>query len=136
MAEINLLGKCGLYCGICTDYTDCECEGCGCTSPNTAAAWHNTHCEIALCVASRGHESCADCDELACTKLIHFAYDPIWRSHLPVIENCRRIRRIGTEAWLNEQRAYFENDRNRRVWQRLHRQCGKELQRFRAESEE
>jgi len=46
--------------------------------------------------------SCAECDDLPCTRLIQFANDPIWRTHLPVLENLRRIQRIGVEAWLDE----------------------------------
>ncbi len=44
--------------------------------------------------------------------------------HLPVLENLRRIRRIGLEAWLDEQEAYWADPRRRDRWLQLHRECG------------
>jgi hypothetical protein len=55
--------------------------------------------------------------------LIQFTYDPKWRTHLPVIENCRRIRRIGLDAWLDEQSAYWRDETAKGRWLKLHAQC-------------
>ena len=41
--------------------------------------------------------------------LIEFCFDPIWRSHRPVIENLRRQKKIGYEAWLAEQKEYWSD---------------------------
>ena len=43
---------------------------------------------------------------------------------MSVLENLRRIRRIGLEAWLDEQEAYWANQRRRDRWLQLHRECG------------
>jgi hypothetical protein len=43
---------------------------------------------------------------------------------LPVLENLRRIRGIGVEAWLDEQEAYWGNQRRLDRWLQLHRECG------------
>ncbi|MCD4752517.1 MAG: DUF3795 domain-containing protein [Anaerolineaceae bacterium] len=113
MKDQELLAPCGLYCGVCSDYSlQRECKGCDsdCDCGECAACWHHAHCRIYKCVKSRGHQTCAECEELPCTMLIEFAYDPIWRSHLPVIENLRRIRKIGSEAWLAEQREYWSDE--------------------------
>ena len=129
MVNAKLLGKCGLYCGSCTDYLEEKCcLGCGCNCEQCAAHWHHQSCEISLCVDERGLETCADCPELACTKLIQFAYDPVWRSHLPVIENLRRIRTIGSERWLEEQAAYYADPAKLAPWIKLHHDCGRAWQ--------
>lgn len=111
MEDMNLLAPCGLYCGICNDYAAGECKGCGsdCTCGKCAACWHHDHCDIAKCAAGKGYKTCAECDDLPCTMLIEFCCDPFWRSHLPVIENLRRMKKIGYEAWLAEQREYWSD---------------------------
>jgi hypothetical protein len=115
MEDQAYLAPCGLYCGICDDLAAGDCAGCGsdCTCGQCAACWHHAHCKIVACVRGKGYRTCAECDDLPCTRLIEFAYDPIWRSHLPVIENLRRIRKIGAEAWLAEQAAYWQDDERR-----------------------
>ena len=56
--------------------------------------------------------------------LIQFAYDPRWWTHLPVIENCRRIQKIGVEDWLAEQEAYWTTDDTGRArWITLYHKC-------------
>jgi hypothetical protein len=42
---------------------------------------------------------------------------------LPVSENLRRIRRIGVEAWLDEQEVYWADQRRLNRWLRLQREC-------------
>lgn len=119
MKDQHLLAPCGLYCGACSDYSiDNECQGCGsdCSCGNCAVCWHHDHCQVYTCVKAHGFQTCAECPDLPCSTLIGFAYDPIWRSHLPVIENLRRIRKIGAEAWLEEQRSYWD-DLERRLRQ-------------------
>jgi hypothetical protein len=74
-------------------------------------------------VAEKGLVTCADCGEMPCTQVIQFACDPIWRTHRPVIENLRRIRRIGAEAWLAEQAVYWADERRLDRWVRLHKEC-------------
>jgi hypothetical protein len=110
MEQNHLLTTCGLYCGACLDYANGECPGCGvnCDCGACTACYHHQHCHIYQCAHAKGYQTCAECDDLPCTSLIEFAYDPIWRSHLPVIENLRRQQKIGVEAWLAEQAAFWQ----------------------------
>jgi len=121
--EQVLAVPCGLYCGVCTDYVGTVCHGCGCACGACAGAAHVEQCLIAACVHERNLESCADCPDLPCTRLIQFANDPIWRTHAPVIEDLRRRRQIGTDAWLAEQAAYWGNAKYRQRWLALHAEC-------------
>ena len=115
MKDQNYLAPCGLSCGICDDFLMEECKGCGaeCACGKCAVCWHHDHGRIVPGVREKGYQTCAECDDLPCTQLIEFAYDPIWHSHLPVIENLRRIRKIGAEAWLAEQAAYWADPERR-----------------------
>ena len=139
----KLAAPCGLYCGVCSDLVlDGVCHGCGCNCGQCAAGPHRRACDIYhCCVTERELETCAQCDgfppvvvlqDNCCTRIIQFAYDPIWRTHLPVLENLRRMRRIGVEAWLDEQEAYWAcpepgrraDQRRRDRWLQLHKECG------------
>ena len=122
----KLAAPCGLYCGNCSKLLlDKTCHGCGCDCGQCAAGPHRTACAIYRCciTAERGLEGCAECDDFPCTRIIQFAYDPIWRTHLPILENLRRRRRIGVEGWLDEQAAYWADQRRLDRWIQLHREC-------------
>ncbi len=119
----KLAPACGLYCGICADHQSGECHGCGCDCGRCAGQAHAAQCATAHCAASRKIESCADCAELPCTKLIQFAFDPIWRTHGVCIENLRRRKQIGTARWLAEQAAYWKDEQARRGWAALYEEC-------------
>ena len=121
----SLAAPCGLYCGICLDHMNAECHGCGCSCGQCAGKWHGERCLIAQCVHSGKLESCAQCKDLPCTRLIQFAVDPVWRTHAPCIENLRRRREIGTKAWLEEQEAHWQDESLRKAWISLYEECGR-----------
>jgi hypothetical protein len=125
MTDRTLMAPCGLYCGSCSDrLVEGVCHGCGCGCDECAAQAHHEACAIyRCCVVENGFATCAECTDLPCTRVIQFAYDPIWRTHRPVIENLRRIRRIGDAAWLAEQAAYWADERRLERWVQLHREC-------------
>jgi len=124
--DCKLAPPCGLYCGICIDYVvNKECHGCGCECSKCAGKWHNDHCDIAKCAKGKGLESCADCEDMPCTRLIQFTCDPIWRTHAPCIENLRRRKKIGTDKWLAEQEQHWSHAAQRKRWLALYRECSR-----------
>lgn len=127
---VSLAAPCGLYCGICGDRAKGECHGCGCDCGDCAGAAHAARCEIAQCAAGRKLESCAECKDLACTRLIQFCHHPIWRTHSPVIDNLRRRKAIGTAAWLSEQQAHWADEERRRAWLALGHECSDRWRKF------
>jgi hypothetical protein len=113
----DVLAPCGLYCGVCLDNIVNEvCHGCGCGCGACAGDYHSHHCDISQCASSRGFETCAECDEMPCTALINFAYHPFAIHHLPVIENLRRLHKVGKERFLEELRTYFAAQETRLQW--------------------
>jgi hypothetical protein len=132
-AKVVLAGPCGLYCGICSDYASGECHGCGCECGGCAARYHHAECEIYRCAQDRELASCAACDQLPCTALVQFAYDPVWLTHGPVIENLRRIRLIGPETWVEEQEAYWSDRQNAEKWNYLPKKQAEAYKEFKAQ---
>lgn len=121
----NLAAPCGLYCGACIDYlVHRTCHGCGCECRKCAAAEHHEQCDIYRCCnKERNLRSCHECRELPCSKLIQFCYNPVWLHHLPVIENLRRHKTVGTEKWLKEQKDAWGNEWYLRRWLWLQKEC-------------
>lgn len=107
----NYLACCGLYCGACSslllkekaegnpdlsdfccDYEEEPCSGCG----------SNGDCEFIRCCREHQVSNCAFCPEFPCAMITAFA-DEEWPHHKDVLDNLKRLREIGTEAWLAEQ---------------------------------
>jgi len=107
------LAKCGLFCGACVsmiaheklqnepsaltipiDPEESPCPGCG--SPGLE------DCEFIVCNRRHGIESCAFCPEFPCDKIVEFN-NTEWPHHACVLDNLRRIREAGSDAWLAEQ---------------------------------
>jgi hypothetical protein len=118
-----LAAPCGLYCGVCPEHLDGKCHGvCGCSCGQCEGAKFAKGCETAQCVFGKGLESCADCPELPCTRLIMSANDPLYVTGAPNLENLRRRKRIGTDAWLAEQKQYWSDTKKRDRWVKLIRE--------------
>jgi hypothetical protein len=122
---------CGLYCGICAGFVSGLCHGCGCDCGKCDGQAHRKGCGIANCAAGRKLPDCSGCDDLACTRLVQFCNDPIWRTHAPVIDNLRRRRKVGVEAWLKEQQAHWQDKGERECWLALYAQCDKRCAEYR-----
>ncbi len=111
------LSQCGLYCGACSsmllhdksmgdvDLTDFEveyeespCAGC--------ASGANSTCEFIICNQEHGTECCAFCNEFPCEMIVKFSADE-WAHHVDVLDNLKRIKEIGIDAWLGEQKKQW-----------------------------
>ena len=106
---------CGLYCGACcsmirqeqekgepsalemkVDPEESSCQGCNADSQDT--------CEFVQCNKEHGTESCAFCPEYPCAMIEKFSTEE-WEHHQVVLDNLNRIREIGIDAWLSEQKV-------------------------------
>jgi hypothetical protein len=127
MSELNLVGKCGLYCGACTIYRaqrddqnwrnelasnfNCspdkvKCNGCGSL---TAECWGNG-CKIATCVNAKGYKFCYECNEYKnnnCDKFSSLAKRYTERSSVDLKANLAMIENGETERWLEESKKRF-----------------------------
>lgn len=127
----RLAAPCGLYCGICGDFARGACHGCGCDCGKCDGKAHRDGCAIARCAAAKKLADCSGCDDMPCTRVIQFCNDPIWRTHAAVIENLRRRKKTGTEAWLKEQDEHWQDKAERERWLALYAQCDKRCDAYR-----
>ncbi len=95
--NINLLGCCGLYCGLCPKYQSkaaSRCVGCRLGAQH---AW----CSIwNCCVKKHKFETCVECHDLFTCSIFLRRKVAGW---IPAADNLRLIQRSGVEAWLAEQ---------------------------------
>jgi hypothetical protein len=122
--KFKLAAPCGLYCGVCSNYVDGTCHGCGCTANDCFAGKKHVICSIYKCTLKKSIQDCSLCGDFPCTELIQFVYDPIMKTHLPAINNLERRRKIGVETWLKEQEDYWKNNANKfKEWIEFHKEC-------------
>lgn len=107
--EASLAGCCGLYCGLCPRFQSkapSRCPGCKLLNEE------RTFCGVfGCCVGKRGLVTCADCDEYPCHRLLAklgIAADgsalDSFISHKPALPNLNKIKDVGLDTWLEEQR--------------------------------
>jgi hypothetical protein len=112
----NLAARCGMFCGNCAEMKEGRCHGCGCTCGKCVAGNRAKDCSILHCSTKKNLNFCAECKEFACTKLIMNSHDPIWKGRAPCLDNLRRRKAIGTEAWIGEQQKYWSDDNHSKKW--------------------
>jgi len=93
----NLVGCCGLYCGLCSKYQSqapSRCLGC---KRGEQHSW----CSIwNCCVKKHGFETCAECGEISnCAIFLRRKV----REWIPAADNLRQIKEVGLQNWLEEQ---------------------------------
>jgi hypothetical protein len=96
-AAKSLIGCCGLYCGLCSKYQSkapSRCLGCKLGEQHSWCSIWN------CCVKKHGLESCAECGEVFHCELLIRRKVAEW---IPAAANLRRIKRVGTGKWLQEQ---------------------------------
>jgi len=102
-----LAGFCGDYCGKCTSYSS-ECAGC---VPDGHA-----DCHFVNCCAEKQIQHCGLCGDFPCLYLIEFCPDD--HPGCPPgyhIQNLKARARIGTGAWLEEQKRKWPAGKKPRV---------------------
>ena len=94
----NLVGCCGLYCGLCNKYRSkapSRCMGCRLGEQH---AW----CSIwNCCVKKHGFETCTECSELFHCAIFLRRKVVGWT---PAADNLRQIKDVGLKKWLKEQK--------------------------------
>jgi hypothetical protein len=95
--DVNLVAKCGLYCGNCGKFKNGKCAGC---EQNAKATW----CKTRTCCIENGYSTCADCivsNPRECKKFSNFVssvFEVIFRSDRPA--SIDYIKQYGREAFI------------------------------------
>lgn len=100
MKKYNLIGCCGISCGLCPRFQSrakSRCLGCG---PDG----HCSYCSIfRCCVMKRNDESCADCSEFPCEKFDKWFDADSFVTHQKCRPNIQKIKKVGIKEFLKEQ---------------------------------
>lgn len=106
VADPNLVARCGLYCGACDIYLAGNCPGCRGDHAKNACGVRtlcNSNCKIRTCCESKGHRTCASCQDHPvpknCGKFNNFSaklFAFILRSNRYAC--IRQIRQMGVEG--------------------------------------
>lgn len=75
------------------------CDGC---RGSVEVHW-SPECKMMLCARERGLQHCFQCEEFPCAIVNEFASDGV-SHHERTVRNAKRMREIGIEAWIEEQR--------------------------------
>ncbi len=93
----NLVGCCGLYCGLCSKYQSKAASRCIGCKPGEQHSW----CSIwNCCVKKHKFETCSECEEVFRCDIYLRRKVSEW---IPAADNLRRIKEAGLKNWLNEQ---------------------------------
>jgi hypothetical protein len=122
LANRNLVGRCGLYCGACAIYRaykdngeylerlakhfkcppeKVRCEGCTALTPE---CW-GYDCKIVQCLRNKGLQFCYQCNEYknkTCEKFEKLAMPYLEEDGVNLKANLERIRKGEVEEWLRE----------------------------------
>jgi hypothetical protein len=97
--ETNLVGCCGLYCGVCPRFQSeapGRCHGCKTFTFITSCKIRN------CCVKKKGLTTCAECDDFPCEKNNPEAHQyEYFTTNKVCIPNLYRIKDVGLEVWID-----------------------------------
>ena len=94
----NLIGCCGLYCGLCSKFQSTapsRCIGCKLGEQHSWCSIWN------CCVKKYGFETCTECEQIFRCEIFVRRKVADW---LPATDNLQQIKEVGLKSWLNEQR--------------------------------
>jgi len=95
----NLIGCCGLYCGLCNKFQSTapsRCIGCKLGEQHSWCSIWN------CCVKKHGFETCTECEQVFQCEIFLRRKVGEW---IPAADNLHQIKQVGLETWLNEQTA-------------------------------
>jgi hypothetical protein len=96
----NLVGCCGVYCGLCSKYQSkapSRCIGCRLGEQHD---WCNIY---RCCVKKKGLITCIECDEYPCERYMRRKWGSDYWSKV-AMENLDEIKKSGLGSWLKGQR--------------------------------
>ena len=114
MVDNNLAAPCGIYCGTCRQYLLLKKNllekrgfkvGCnGCRIRNKKCAFIRRDC---LALRKNDIIFCYECEKFPCQNLKKLDAQYSEKFYVNLIENLKRLRDIGVEKWLEEQKKLY-----------------------------
>ncbi len=108
------------------------CNGCKVMNENH---W-SPDCKISKCARGKGVEACPLCSDYPCEDIMEFEYNE-HAHHKSILPNGRRIKAVGLEAWLDEQKERWsckQCDKAYTWFEESCQSCGSEVLSVQAET--
>jgi len=113
--EIDIAAPCGLYCGTCRQYLALKKDlleekglklGCkGCRVRNKKCTFIRRDCPALL---KNKIEFCYECENFPCENLDELSDIYVKRYSVDLVENLKRMKKIGVKEWLHEQKELYK----------------------------
>jgi hypothetical protein len=103
--KYSTIGCCGIDCGLCPQYhTDGKSRCPGCVGVNFFEK-HPSCSIVTCCIKNNQFETCADCKDLPCEKMINWDKADSFVTHKNTLSNLRTIREHGLTAFIKNQKV-------------------------------
>ncbi|MGE5374710.1 MAG: DUF3795 domain-containing protein [Bacteroidota bacterium] len=94
---------CGIDCGLCPRYyTEGKSRCPGCMGEDFLEK-HPSCSIVTCCVKKNGFETCAECHQLPCERIVEWDGADSFVSHKKSLENLRQIKAVGMEEFIRQQ---------------------------------
>jgi hypothetical protein len=101
---VDMLAPCGITCAVCYVYLRKKKPCLGCRGQDVGKPEHCRQCKIKDCVASRGIDFCFECSSFPCLTIKSLDKSYRQRYRVSLIENGIRIKTVGAEQHLLEEK--------------------------------
>jgi hypothetical protein len=101
-APIHMLAPCGINCAVCYGHLRKKRICPGCRGQETSQPVYCRRCKIRDCAVSRGIDFCYECESFPCPRIKQIDKRYRLRYHVSLIENGIRIKTVGLEQFLRE----------------------------------
>ncbi len=107
--SIKMLSPCGIFCGLCPQFTKEKKKCHGCYSGKGFARLEKKLCGILKCCKNQGIERCNECSELEeCEFLQKFSSWDSFVTHAPCIDNLKNLNELGEDGFINNLKERVE----------------------------
>lgn len=101
--KFEMVSYCGVFCGACPSLLVVKsCLGCGSENHNQKriSKWG---CKIRNCCIEKGINSCAECEELPCSKRRRLDNRYLEKYHIDLVEMCSEMEFENIDVWIAKQ---------------------------------
>src|SRR5512139_1118936 len=101
----RMLAPCGITCYACYVHLRAKKSCDGCHGPDGSKPEHCRACKIKDCAAGHGVAFCHECETFPCAIIRRLDRSYRQRYRVSLVENGLRLKAVGVDVWLAEERA-------------------------------
>lgn len=105
--DAAMFAPCGMNCMVCYKHCYHKKPCAGCLNSDQGKPEHCRKCKIKDCVRERALRYCFECEDYPCKRIKSLEKSYNTRYHASLMENSRRVRELGLEAFMAQQKQLF-----------------------------